>query len=186
MNEVFRMMPSPTELRDRPPVWVLDLPEAGALNRDLLRAYREQLAVGAERRSHFFEGRYENIYIGRERLPAIEPVLEAACAVTARLHDGDPWDYRAGFWFNDMPPGSRTLQHTHDDDDELLSGVYYVEVPPDSGCLVLEEDGQRVLVRPRAGRMVFFAPDTLHWVTPNLADMNRLSVGINAGRNEVL
>lgn len=176
------MMPSPIELRDCPPVKILDLPEAAALNRELLQAYHDQLAAGVERRSHFFAGRYENIYIDRERVPAIVPVLRAACTVTARLHGGVPGDYRAGFWFNDMPPGSRTLPHTHDDDDELLSGVYYVEVPPDSGCLVLEEAGQRTVIRPLAGRMVFFAPETLHWVTPNLSGDSRLSIGINVGR----
>lgn len=176
------MMLLPDDLRDCPPVRILDLPDAAAVNRVLLPAYRDQVAAGVERRSHLFEGRYENIYIGRERLPAIEPVLRAACAMTARLHGGVPGDYRAGFWFNDMPPGSRTLPHTHDDDDELLSGVYYVEVPPDSGCLVLEEAEQRMVIRPLAGRMVFFAPETLHWVTPNLSGDSRLSIGINVGR----
>lgn len=161
---------------------MLDLPAAEALNRDLGRAYRDQLAAGAERRSHFFEGRYENIYIGRERLPVIELVLQAVCAVAAQLHGGISTDYRAGFWFNDTPPGGRTLPHTHDDDDELLSCVYYVEVPDNAGCLVVEEGGQRLVVRPRAGRLVFFAPAALHWVTPNLSDGNRLSVGINVGR----
>ncbi|WP_157745595.1 2OG-Fe(II) oxygenase [Thiohalobacter thiocyanaticus] len=176
------MMPSPIELRDCPPVKVLDLPGAAALNRELLPAYHDQLAAGVERRSHFFAGRYENIYIGRERLPAIEPVLRAACAVTARLHGGVPGDYRAGFWFNDTPPGGRTLPHTHDDDDELVSCVYYVQVPDNAGCLAVEEGGQRLLVRPRAGRMVLFAPDALHWVTPNLSGDSRLSIGINVGR----
>lgn len=180
------MMPSPIELRDCPPVRVLDLPDAVALNRALLQAYRDQLAAGAERRSHFFEGRYENIYIARARLPAIEPVLRAACAMTARLHGGTAADYRAGYWFNDTPPGGRTLPHTHDDDDELLSCVYYVEVPANAGCLVVEEGGQRLVVRPRAGRMVFFDPAALHWVTPNLSSGHRLSVGINVGRAEVL
>ena len=180
------MMPSLNDLRDCPSVQVLDLPDAEALNRDLLQTYRDQLAAGAERRSHFFAGRYENIYIARERLPAIEPVLQAGCTVAARLHGGIPGDYRAGFWFNDTPPGGRTLPHTHDDDDELLSCVYYVEVPDNAGCLVVEEGGQRLVVRPRAGRMVFFAPQMLHWVTPNLSGRNRLSVGINVGRTELL
>lgn len=182
MIDVFRMMPSSTELRDCPPVKVLDLPDAAALNRVLLQDYHDQLAAGVERRSHFFDGRYENIYIARERLTVIEPVLQTASAVAAWLHGGTAADYRAGFWFNDTPPGGRTLPHTHDDDDELLSGVYYVEVPPDSGCLALEEAEQRMVIRPLAGRVVFFAPDTLHWVTSNLSDMNRLSVGINVGR----
>lgn len=164
-----------------PPIYVHDLPDHAALNAALADAYRDLAAGERVTRSHFFEGRYENIYIDRADLPPIESMLQAACHAAAEIHACDVRNLQAGFWFNDMPPGSRTLPHTHDDDDELLSCVYYVTVPGNSGCLVVEASGQRTVVQPQAGRMIFFPPDVLHWVTPNLSGENRLSIGVNVG-----
>lgn len=164
-----------------PPVHVLDMPDDAALNASLAGAYRDLAAGEHVRRSHFFEGRFENVYIDRSALPSIEPVLQAACLAAAQIHACDVSALSAGFWFNDMPPGSRTLPHTHDDDDELLSCVYYVTVPAHSGCLVVEASGERTVVQPQAGRMLCFPPDILHWVTPNRSEQNRLSIGINVG-----
>ena len=87
-----------------------------------------------------------------------------------------------GFWFNEMPPGYRTLPHTHDDYDELLSGVYYVTVPPRSGNLVIEGGGKPLVVEPEAGKMVFFPPDRPHEVERNESAQIRLSIGMNFGK----
>ena len=86
-----------------------------------------------------------------------------------------------GWWLNLMKPGDVTYPHTHDDNDELLSGVYYIDAPRDSGRLVLLDAGRRQEISPRAGMFVFFAPDVLHEVTRNESDRPRLSVGFNIG-----
>lgn len=80
-----------------------------------------------------------------------------------------------------MQPGDITYPHTHDAGDELLSGVYYIEVPPHSGKLLLEQGGQRLEIVPQAGRFVFFAPDILHEVTLNESGRPRISFGFNVG-----
>jgi hypothetical protein len=58
---------------------------------------------------------------------------------------------RAGYWFNYMPAGSVTIPHSHDDDDELLSAVYYVTVPEDSGDLIIYTDNKDVRISPEEG-----------------------------------
>jgi len=87
----------------------------------------------------------------------------------------------AGFWLNEMEPGHVTLAHRHDEDDELLSGVYYIHVAENSGDLMLEQGGVTTRISPQAGMLVLFPPDVLHHVTENLSTETRLSIGMNFG-----
>lgn len=80
-----------------------------------------------------------------------------------------------------MSPGQGTQIHTHDDDDERLSAVYYVTAPPGSGDLILESQTGAYTLSPRAGRLVCFPPDMPHAVSKNLSQQMRLSVGLNFG-----
>ena len=172
-------MPEPQEYRVQ--CYIMTLPDAAALNREILRQYR---AAGDDphlRRSHYFEGRYENVYIPRERLPALAPVLDAARLGAERFLQRRQPDLSVGFWFNEMGPGHVTLPHHHEEDDERVSGVYYVTVPPDSGDLVLEQGAAITRITPSAGMLVFFAPDVVHRVTENRSDGMRLSIGMNFG-----
>ena len=136
------------------------------------------------RRSHYLGGRYENLYVMPEALPGIATVLDsarlAASLFLARATDA----LRVGWWLNVMRPGEMTYAHTHDDADELLSGVYYIDVPPDSGRLVMHRGELREEIEPRAGTFVLFAPDVLHEVTRNDSDRARISVGFNFGPAE--
>ena len=85
-----------------------------------------------------------------------------------------------------MPPGSSTLIHSHDDYDELLSAVYYVSVPANSGNLIIyniseSNDEEKIEIEPHAGEFIFFKPTIRHEVTKNLSSEHRLSIGINFG-----
>ena len=86
-----------------------------------------------------------------------------------------------------MPPGSTTTLHTHDDADELMSAVYYVNVPENSGRLVIHEkkDGvgsRKIEITPEAGDFIFFKPDVAHEVTRNNSAQSRLSIAFNFGQ----
>ena len=136
-------------------------------------------------KTHLFGGRYENIYLTEQHIPALGQLI-----VEATNHAEDILqlkNLRAGFWFNFMPPGSTTTLHTHDDDDELLSAVYYVDVPEDSGNLVIYEnlvaaDSRKIEIAPVAGEFVFFKPDIAHEVSRNNSSKSRLSIGFNFGQ----
>jgi hypothetical protein len=133
------------------------------------------------RRHHYLGGRYENLYVAIESIPEIRVILDLATALAAHILNQPKNDLRVGWWLNIMRPGDITFAHTHDEDDELLSGVYYIDVPPDSGKLVLIDGAQREEVRPHAGVFIFFAPETLHEVTRNESGCLRISIGFNIG-----
>jgi hypothetical protein len=157
------------------------MPDAAGLNRQIMEAYLQLREPDLIKRSHFFGGRYENLYLERERIPAIGRVLEQAERYAITLLENPEQELRSGFWINDMGPGESTTEHDHDDYDELLSGVYYVQVPPDSGELVIVDQHSRTFVSPQAGMFVFFAPDVLHSVSVNRSGERRISIGMNFG-----
>lgn len=134
-----------------------------------------------ERRSHFFAGRFENIYIDVAKIPALATVLARGRQHAAEITGHSAAQLQAGCWFNAMRPGDLTLPHTHDDDNEVLSAVYYVRVPAAGGDFVLHTGAVSSRLTPQAGSWIFFAPDRLHEVTRNESDAIRLSLGINFG-----
>ena len=136
------------------------------------------------RRSHHLGGRYENLYVTPEALPGIATVLDSARLAASLFLARAAEALRIGWWLNVMRPGDMTYAHTHDDADELLSGVYYIDVPPNSGRLVMHRGERREEIEPRAGTFVLFAPDVLHEVTRNDSDRERISVGLNFGPAE--
>ena len=168
-------------LSEQPAILVGQIPGAQSLNRRLLGQFLAAAAGAEVKRSHFFAGRYENLYVGCDQVPAASPVLDQVRLWAAGILARDPVRLRLGFWFNLMEPGQRTLPHTHDDADELLSAVYYIRVPCDSGALRLRAASGNIVVRPREGVAVLFPPDLEHEVSENLSRERRLSIGINIG-----
>ncbi|MEW6331815.1 MAG: 2OG-Fe(II) oxygenase [Pseudomonadota bacterium] len=132
-------------------------------------------------RHHFLGGRYENLYVSLRSVPELRVILDLATAQAAHVLNRPKKELRLGWWLNIMQPGDITFPHTHDAGDELLSGVYYIDVPPGSGKLVLTQGTQRLEIEPRAGSFVFFAPDLMHEVTRNESGRPRISLGFNVG-----
>ncbi len=133
-------------------------------------------------RTHLFHGRYENLYLEFNTLPELKLIHDTALEYAARILAIPVTRLRAGFWLNAMAPGDITTAHTHDDDDELLSGVYYIDAP--AGCgdlLVYDSEQQPHRIVPEPGRFVFFSPATLHEVTRNNSGQSRLSMAFNFG-----
>jgi uncharacterized RmlC-like cupin family protein len=157
------------------------------LNAEILAGFLQNYQRDDVRKTHEFDGRYENIYLDDAHIPAMKHLIEEATAHAEAIlaeNTVDKSGLRAGYWFNFMPPGSVTLLHRHDDYDELLSAVYYVSVPDDSGKLIIHDDSNLIEVQPRAGDFVFFSPEIPHEVTRNNSTQSRLSIGINFGRPE--
>ena len=135
------------------------------------------------RKTHLFEGRYENIYLNEQHITALKPLLNEAVKLAEDFLQIKK--LRAGYWFNYMPPGATTTLHTHDDDDELLSCVYYVNVPENSGNLILYDDSdntrQKIEIHSTTSDFIFFKPDVRHEVSKNNSAEYRLSIGFNFG-----
>ena len=161
--------------------YVAGLDDAERVNRAIVAEYADLRDDPDLKRSHYFQGRYENIYVPEARMPALQPVLSAARRLAAEYLQQPGLQLSVGFWLNDMGPGHVTLPHAHEEDDELVSGVYYVSVPENSGELHLVQGVIDATVRPREGQFVFFPPDVVHEVSENLSDRTRLSIGMNFG-----
>lgn len=161
-------------------VFIHEMPGAEALNQQILRDFLAHEHDKTIKRTHLIDGRYENIYLGTERVLAMANIVEQACqAAKTFLHLSNP--LQAGFWFNAMYPGHATGVHSHDDFDECLSGVYYVTAPENSGNLILHTEAGLFTLPPKAGRFVFFPPEMLHEVSENQSTEFRLSIGMNFG-----
>jgi hypothetical protein len=152
------------------------------INTEIMSAYLQLREEDLQRRSHFFGNRYENLYLKQGQIPALEQVI-ALAEIFARQILQTQQRLRSGFWINDMGPGQETSEHDHDEFDELLSGVYYVQVPKNSGELIILDKHihTRTVVTPQAGMMAFFAPTVLHAVSANLSQERRISIGMNFG-----
>ena len=66
-----------------------------------------------------------------------------------------------------------------------VSGVYYVQIPKDSGKLMLEYNINQYQtgdcsVEPVVGDFYMFPSTLNHWVTKNLGDDLRVSISFNA------
>jgi len=160
-----------------------------ALNETLLAGFLKWQDDDSVRKTHLFDDRYENIYLDENHIPELASLIEAATKSAEAILQTQ--GLRAGYWFNYMPPGATTTLHTHDDDDELLSGVYYVHAPENSGKLIIHNKtpgqtaGQatgKVEITAEAGKFVFFKPNAPHEVGKNLSSEHRLSIGMNFGK----
>jgi hypothetical protein len=177
-------MPRLPATRTIAPITALQHPDAEALNGSLAATFASLDDADFSRRSHFIDGRFENLYLDRNRLPGLDALLAFATTAGAqRLGPGCP-PLRCGFWLNAMPPGSSTSRHSHAENDELLSGVYYVTAPANSGDICFQDGPFGVRVTPSAGLLLLFPPDLLHWVEPHRGEGLRLSVAFNLGPRE--
>lgn len=161
--------------------YVVPLVDAEDVNQAILAEYALLRDDPTLERSHLFAGRYENVYVPETRMPALRPVLAAARRGAAEYLRQPGLELSVGYWLNAMGPGHVTLPHRHNENDELVSGVYYVQVPEGSGELVITQGIISARVTPLAGQFVFFPPDVLHEVTANRSAQTRLSIGMNFG-----
>jgi hypothetical protein len=157
------------------------LAQPDALNASLTARFMELSAAGRVRQTHHVAGRFENVYIETADIPDIVTVLTVLRHQAGRLLGRPADSLKAGFWFNAMHAGHRTSRHHHDENDELLSAVYYIRVPEHSGNLLLYDEGRKVCIQPQEGKLVLFAPGVLHEVTAHQGTGLRLSVGMNVG-----
>ncbi|NEX15315.1 MAG: hypothetical protein C1943_01435 [Halochromatium sp.] len=169
-----------------------EYPQAEALNGPLERAFTELHDSDFERRSHFIDGRFENLYLKAERLPGLQDLLSFGLEQAGAFLSSGQADWldepivasaplRLGFWINAMQPGQRTSRHSHEEHDELLSGVYYVSAPADSGDILFHEPPFETRVRPQPGLLLLFSPALEHSVEINRSTTQRLSIAFNIG-----
>ena len=162
----------------------LILGEPDKLNASLCARFLKLSGTDRVRQTHHFAGRFENTYTEEADIPDIAVVLNLVKQQAGQWLGIEADTLKAGFWFNAMEAGQRTTLHHHDENDELLSAVYYIRVPENSGDLILHDDGRKICIQPQEGKLVMFAPHVLHEVTANYGPGLRLSVAMNVGPAE--
>jgi len=80
---------------------------------------------------------------------------------------------RIQYWINKYPPGGFQEPHTHG--KGIMSFVYFVKVPENSGQLVFDKP----VINQTEGSVVFFNGIDTHYVTKNLSNEERITVAGN-------
>ena len=155
------------------------------VNEKILTKYEQLSDEDFKAKTHLFNGRYENIYLEVDKIPGLEVIINSALENAASILNIKKEKLTSGFWLNAMGAGDVTTAHTHDDDDEILSCVYYIKVPEHSGDLIITENNKRTIITPKEGTFVFFSPDTLHEVSKNESSQSRLSIAFNFGLKKI-
>lgn len=163
------------------PVYLGGLSSSEDINSKILEQFNKLRLNDELKRTHFFMGRFENTYIPEKQIPAIETILNMGRFYAREILKEDIEQMKMGFWFNEMQPGHETSLHTHEEYDEKLSAVYYIQSAENSGDLVIHHDDQQMSFPPVAGRMILFAPEVPHHVEKNRSSILRLSVALNFG-----
>lgn len=163
------------------PVHGSTLPDAQRVNQRILAAFADLSEDDFSRRTHYFGDRYENLYLERDRIPELGTILRQADACAQEILNWGNAPLRYGFWFNAQSPGQSTSEHTHEELDELLSGVYYLTVPENSGDIVLRDGRLTTRLTPTPGMFLFFPPGLSHRVETNRSEALRLSLAFNFG-----
>lgn len=160
---------------------IIDCEQCRPLNAALAEWITALPGQAIQRRSHFINGRYENVYVDVGQAPGLAIILQTARGHAARLLGRDAQALRIGCWLNIMRRGDVTSRHSHDDFDELLSGTYYIQAPQPSAALILHAKDRAHRLSPREGGFVFFAPELEHEVACHTHQVPRLSLGFNIG-----
>ena len=151
------------------------------INKKVLKRFGQLRDDDFKEKTHLFNGRYENIYLESDKIPELKVIIDTAMENAARILNIKREKLASGFWMNAMGAGDVTTAHTHDDDNELLSCVYYIKVPKHSGDLIIMQKNEKIIIKPKEGNFIFFTPDTLHEVTENTSEQMRLSIAFNFG-----
>lgn len=145
----------------------------------------------------------EDRFIPIDDFPSVRVVLEYFLTGCNEIARERKWDMRenqltlGNYWVHATPPGEVTQSHTHK--PAVLSGVYYVDKPENSGDLVFVDVNQfhdyepkslpgevdpistpQMVIKAGEGTMLVFPSWLPHKVPKNNSNRNRVSISFNA------
>lgn len=128
------------------------------INKEVLEKFELLTDEDFKQKTHLFNGRYENIYLEVNKILELKTIVNAARENAASILNIKKEKLAFGFWLNAMGAGDVTTAHTHDDDDELLSCVYYIKAPENSGDLIITANNNQTIIKPSEGSFIFSHP----------------------------
>ena len=173
-------------------VWSIDL------NLDLDELRREVFFFSKTHRSENFSnaGGYQGHCF------EYKPLINAIKDNVPRYEDPELGDLFISTWVNINGRGAYNRRHTHSDGINLLSGVYYVTVPKNSGSIVFFDPKQPIFhsmadmryygqhklhnytIPAKENRLLLFPCWLEHEVEPNNTDEDRISISFNLIRQK--
>jgi uncharacterized protein (TIGR02466 family) len=134
--------------------------------------------------------------LDRPEFSALNQSIRAACSGALREMGQEKIAFTLQSWINMHDRGGFNYLHMHE--GSLLSGTFYISVPPGSGQFVFRDPRPGVLngsikggvpnghadvhLTPSAGLMVLFPCWMEHYVEPHESDQPRIAIGFNANR----
>ncbi len=136
--------------------------------------------------SHKIKGRWENTYVPIRSVPATKEILNLATNAANRTFgkrlvccQGLENFIKDAFWFNIMGKGESTGWHNHNAKAHV-SGVCYLDVPPDSGRFKYRDpEGNVHLHTPQTGTILLFPSSLNHAVETSQNEQPRISLAFN-------
>jgi len=137
--------------------------------------------------SHKIGGRWENSYLPIDKVPSVRDIIRPARDLAVNVYGEKlvalyepPFGLEhPPFWFNLATTGESTGVHNHAR-ESVISGVYYLDTPIDSGELFFRSDGEEDLTLvPETGVLVLFPSVLRHGVRSNSASGKRISMAFN-------
>lgn len=202
-NELPQQEISKPELLFSTPIWERQLTDHQRINSDILNVLHllenEQQDTGVSRSNNGGWHSKANLH-QREDMAEITHAIATCCAGSVQVlgFNSDRFELRMiDLWLNRNGPGDLNRPHVHP--HSMLSGVYYVKVPPNSGNIeffdpvlarvvskfpVAENkkiNASTVEFDPVEGRLIIFPSWLQHWVQPNQGEGDRVSISFNVG-----
>ena len=149
--------------------------------------YELNLGMGDLSFSHKIGGRWENSYLPIKKVPIVRDIVRQARDLAVNVYgkkllalfESPTGIDHPPFWFNLSESGDCTGVHNHAR-ESVVSGVYYLEVPIDSGDLFFRADGEEDFsLLPEAGSLILFPSDLRHGVRMNSSSSKRISLAFN-------
>ena len=119
-------------------------------------------------------------------VPAVLPFFSYATATARKLYQQSliiPHELlgfnKNEFWFNSARAGESTRLHNHNSEAKI-SGVYYLQVPENSGNLFFRNSNNHELeIQAEKGKLVLFPARLNHYVPENQSRAKRISLSFN-------
>ncbi len=191
------------------PLITFQVEEAETLNRDLLAEIAARRASEPGLKRSNFQGWHsaKDLFKRKEKAQArlatiIRHAIEQATRQQAPSAPIAQLEMECEGWINVNPPGAYNAPHDHP--GSLWSGTYYVATPvaavenEQSGRIEFFDSGSgladnfvnapftasKCSIGPKPGMLLLFPANLLHWVHPNLAEEERITVAFNSRFNQ--
>lgn len=177
-------------------VWLHEVAAAAAINPPMLAEVGRLMACEASKAK--VAGTWQSggeLYRNAAFEPLVQLAAEAAKGVVRFLAWACEGLQITDMWANVNHTGHGARPHTHP--NNFLAGVYYLQVPPESGELVLYDprpaanvlapavrernvyNMARQAIQAQEGRLVIFPAWLQHSVVPNRSPVDRVSIAFN-------